>query len=138
MQALTKSINKQSISLKIPAEQSYISLARLVMAAQLRERFVDEEGIDDLKLALGEFLAKAIEAKIVNNYFSITLTFSGHNLMEIGIEDMEEFDPQELFSSPFLNFDAIGQLIDHFDLRVNEKQTFSVLISKRFVLAEDI
>jgi len=131
MALLKKSLNKnQAINLKIPAEPSFISLVRLVVAAHLRENSVLEEEIEDLKLVLSEFLAKAIEARLTD-IFSLEITFE-KGLVTILVQDLEEFKPDELFNSPYLNFEAISKLIDDFDLTLGGKQRIEVKITKRF------
>lgn len=132
MQVLKKSLNKkQAIQLKIPAEPSFINLARLVLSAELRQNSVDEEEIEDIKIALSEFLAKAIEARLAQNYFAIEMSLNQH-VIEVVISNLEEFKPDELFNSPYLNFSAIKDLVDHFDLLFGEKQRVNVKITKRF------
>ena len=131
MALLKKSLNKnQAISLKIPAEASFISLVRLVVAAHLRENSVFEEEIEDLRLALSEFLAKAIEARLTEN-FSLEIFFE-KGIATIMIENLRSFKPNELFNSPYLNFEAITGLIDDFDLILGDAQRISVKITKRF------
>lgn len=133
MAMLKKSPAKgKAINLKIPADASYISLVRLMLGAQLREKGIDEESVEDLKLAVGEFLAKAISAGIVGKYISIDMAFSD-NKMDLKINNVEEFKPDELFDSPYLNFTVITNLVDHFDLLLSEQQSFTVNIIKRFV-----
>jgi len=131
MALLKKSLNKnQAISLKIPAEASFISLVRLVVAAHLRENSVFEEELEDLKLVLSEFLAKAIEAHLTE-IFSLEISFE-KDLATILIQNLEEFKPDALFNSRYLNFEAIISLIDDFDLILGEKQRIEVKITKRF------
>lgn len=132
MALLKKSLNKkQTIKLKIPAEPEFISLVRLVLSAELRQNSVDEEEIEDLKMVLSEFLAKAMEARLVKDCFSIELSFND-GIMKVMVFNLEQFKPNELFNSPYLSFPVIKELVDHFDLLLGEKQRISLKITKSF------
>ncbi len=132
MQTLKKSqIEKQIISLKIPAEVSFLRAVRLLITAQLRLRSADEVDLDDLKLAISEFLARAFEAEIVGEYIKIDISIE-KNLVDIEIGDFEEFDPKKLFASPYLNFEAIDTLVNNFEIEALEGSLVKVKIKKSF------
>lgn len=124
------------MELKIPADASYISLVRLVLASYLREKSIAiEEDIEDLKLVVGEFLAKSIEANLVGKYIPIQMSCDDE-VIEINIMKIEEFKPDELFDSPYLNMKTISKLVDDFDLLMAENQLITVKIVKKFEMRE--
>lgn len=133
MAVLKKFLNKKEVvKLKIPADPGFIKLARLILSANLRQKEVDEEEIEDLKLVLSELLAKAIEARLIQDCICFEISFE-IDTVEIVISDLEEFKPGELFNSPYLNFETISGLVDDFDLKMPaEKQGVNVVIRKRF------
>ena len=114
---LKKSVREeQPVKLKIPADPSFIRLARLLIAGQLREKSVDEETIADLKLVISEILARAMAQDFVDEEVIIETQCS--EVMKVSIGGFKKkIEIGELFDSKYLDHEAILGLVDRIKLK---------------------
>jgi len=107
---------EQPVKLKIPADPSFIRLARLLIAGQLRERSVDEETIADLKLVISEILARAMAQDLFEEEAVIETQCS--EVMKMSISGFsKKIEIRELFDSQYLDHEAILGLVDRIKLK---------------------
>ena len=114
---LKKSVHEaQPVKLKIPADPSFIRLARLLIAGQLRERLVDEETIADLKLVISEILARAMAQDLFEEEAIIETQCS--EVMKMSVCGLtRKIEIRELFDSRYLDHEAILGLVDRIKLK---------------------
>ncbi len=114
---LKKSVHEaQPVKLKIPADPSFIRLARLLIAGQLRERSVDEETIADLKLVISEILARAMAQDLFEEEAIIETQCS--EVMKMSVCGLtRKIEIRELFDSRYLDHEAILGLVDRIKLK---------------------
>ena len=114
---LKKSVREeQPVKLKIPADPSFIRLARLLIAGQLRERSVDEETIADLKLVISEILARAMAQDLFEEEAVIETQCS--EVMKMSISGFtKKIEIRDLFDSQYLDYEAILGLVDRIKLK---------------------
>ncbi len=134
MEMLKKSTHKgQPVKLKIPADTSFIKLVRLLISGQLREKSVDEETIDDLKLVISEVLARAISQDIVEKEIIIKMECS--DVMKIVVAGINKSVAiRDLFDSQYLDHEAILGLVDSLKLKESENKGFVLEVTKGLVL----
>ena len=93
-----------SIELEIPARPEFVGLARLVVSSLAStRRELEEDRIDDLKLAVSEACTNAIEAHVEHDVDErvVVRWREGDDRLEVMVEDRGRgFDPQSLPEHP--------------------------------------
>lgn len=132
------------VELEIPARPEYIGLVRLVVSSLASaRREIDDERIDDLKLAVSEACTNAIEAHDASESTErVVVGFhDGDDRLEVRVNDRGEgFDPMSLPEHPpvtdpdRLNFERglgiplIRSLVDEVDFDTSEEGTSVTLV----------
>ena len=128
-----------SVELEIPARPEYVALARLVVSSlAMSRREIEDERIDDLKLAVSEACTNAIEAHVdqqVNDRVTVRCQESADRI-EVTVTDRGGgFDPDTLPEHPpvtdpeRLNFERglgiplIRTLVDEADFASSDEGT---------------
>lgn len=129
----------QVIELEIPTRPEYVGLARLVVSSlAANRRSIDDDRLDDLKLAVSEACTNAIEANSANDteVRVVVRCYEHVDELEIRVEDQGTgFDPMTLPEHPpvtdpeRLNFERglgvplIRTLVDRVDFRSSGQGT---------------
>lgn len=136
-------LEEQVIELEIPARPEYVGLARLVVSSlAANRRAIDDDRLDDLKLAVSEACTNAIEAHTANDTTDrvVVRCYERSDELEVRVEDQGTgFDPQTLPEHPpvtdpeRLNFERglgvplIRTLVDRVDFHSSGSGTTVVM-----------
>lgn len=116
------------MEVKLPAKLEYLSLLRLVVSAVCRQVPLEDEAIDDLKIAVTEVCSRAIENKLTDNL--IMKLYPNKQEVRVSLGPFLHFYPEKLFVSEFFNFNVFKSLLDRFEVEHKNKFYQVVLVKK--------
>ncbi len=120
-----------SVRLEIPAQSAYVAIARLAVTSLGRAAGLDEEKLDDLKIAISESCANAvlclqespIQSPIVISFtasedaLEVVVSHSGDTVLDV---DPADADSQGFSTQRVMSMALLRSLVDELDLAPRE------------------
>jgi serine/threonine-protein kinase RsbW len=116
-----------TVSLLIPLEAEYVSIARLTASGIANHAGFDFDTIEDIKVAISEVIGKVIEKKDSDDKLTIDFCFLDDGL-EIDFK-LAESDISELFDKDADDFALaiISSLMDEVDMQKKDKTVITMV-----------
>ena len=113
----------REVRLTIPAKAEYVLLGRLALSGITRMRPLDDETVNDLKLAVTEACTNSVRHAYGDNGGTVDIVYELHDdrlVVEVS-DDGAGFDPQELVQAGELTEGGLGiaiirALVDEFEV----------------------
>jgi serine/threonine-protein kinase RsbW len=116
-------VGMREVRLTIPARAEYVLLGRLALTGITRMRPLDDETMNDLKLAVTEACTNSVRHAYGENGGTVDIVFELHEdrLVVVVSDDGAGFDPDELVEAGELTEGGLGiaiirALVDEFEV----------------------
>jgi serine/threonine-protein kinase RsbW len=113
----------REVRLTIPARAEYVLLGRLALSGITRLRPLDDETMNDLKLAVTEACTNSVRHAYAENGGTVDIVYELHDdrLVVVVSDDGAGFDPDELVEAADLTEGGLGiaiirALVDEFEV----------------------
>jgi serine/threonine-protein kinase RsbW len=116
-------VGMREVRLTIPAKAEYVLLGRLALSGITRMRPLDDETVNDLKLAVTEACTNSVRHAYGDNGGTVHIVYELHDdrlVVEVS-DDGAGFDPEELVQAGELTEGGLGiaiirALVDEFEV----------------------
>ena len=104
------------VVLSVPPDPAFVRVVRLVATAMARKSGIDEDVLDDIRLAVGQACARAVSAHQDRGLSDpISITFADHASVEVAVHDVVALEPAEGEQAAALLSASTGQPADYTD-----------------------
>jgi serine/threonine-protein kinase RsbW len=135
-------VGVREVRLTIPARAEYVLLGRLALSGITRMRPLDDEIVNDLKLAVTEACTNSVRHAYGENGGTVDIVYELHDdrLVVVVSDDGAGFDPKELVAAGELTEGGLGiaiirALVDEFEVGEREDGRGSRLRFVKFLTA---
>jgi serine/threonine-protein kinase RsbW len=135
-------VGVREVRLTIPARAEYVLLGRLALSGITRMRPLDDETVNDLKLAVTEACTNSVRHAYGENGGTVDIVYELHDdrLVVVVSDDGAGFDPSELEEAGELTEGGLGiaiirALVDEFEVGERGDGTGSRLRFVKFLTA---
>ena len=115
-----------TVELSIPPRSVYVGVARLAVSSLARNAGLDEEAVDDLKIAVSEACTNAVEEVKGDDPISITWEEDGGRVVVVigdrrpAFTDADPLDTQGFSTRLTMSLSLLESLVDSFELTPRE------------------
>jgi hypothetical protein len=105
------------VVLSVPPDPAFVRVVRLVATAMARKSGIDEDVLDDVRLAVGQACARAVSAHRDRGLSDpVSITFADDASVEVAVHDVVALEPAEGEQAAALLSASTGQPADDIDI----------------------